>query len=32
MNNTIRPVAYRMIEETALNNCFQEDLNLRNAK
>ncbi|EDM43856.1 hypothetical protein SCB49_09700 [unidentified eubacterium SCB49] len=28
----IRPVAFRMNEETAVNNYFQEDLNLRNAE
>lgn len=28
----IRPVAFRMNEETAVNNYFQEDLNIRNAE
>ena len=28
----IRPVAFRMNEETAVNNYFQEDLNLKNAE
>lgn len=28
----IRPVAFRMNEETAVNNYFQEDLNLRNTE
>ena len=28
----IRPVAFRMNEETAVNNYFQEDLNLKNSE
>ena len=28
----IRPVAFRMNEETAVNNYFQEDLDLKNSE